>query len=272
MADFGKTFGEAFRFGLNAKRILPFFILNLIALSVVFMFINAFVNALPLIGVLSFESIVWVFLSYFIGFIVIGGVVLIIVWLANLYFRAAVVDNARNYWKKKNAPLSISFDIARKKFWSVLGATILVVAISVAVSMVPIIGGIISLIISWFFLFIVQFIVISNKNAFGSLKNGYMLFMKNKLDVFFFWLILLIISLLLFVIAMIPIMIVAFPIIIEFLQVSVSGGNVLSLLPFVKQHMAGLFAGSVVSMAILSYVTVFQEGASTFFFMKIKKK
>jgi hypothetical protein len=245
---------------------------------VVFAFINIFLDAFPNLiasGITSASAGLSLFImlfTYFFGFIIIGGIVLIIVWLAHLYFQAAVVDNARKYMTKKSTPLSGSFDIAKKKFWSVFGATVLATVIAVIAGMVPVIGGIIALVLSWFFLFILQFVVIANKNAVDSLKHSYGFFMKNKLDVFLFWLILMLVSLLLFIVAMIPLMIAAFPIILAFLQIAISNGSFLSLMPLIKQNMVNLFVGGIVSMAILSYITVFQEGASTFFFMQKTKK
>lgn len=268
MVNFGKIFGEAFRFGFSANRLLPFFIVNVLILSLIFLFIDSVAAILPqLVGSVpvAILSIIITAIPFVLGF----G----ILFLIQLYFMAAITDNAKYYWTKKPKPLSSSYNIAYKKYISVLAAVILSSLIGVAVSLIPFAGWLIAIIISWFFLFIVQFVVLTNTGAVDSLSRGYRLFMDSKLDVFLFWLLTALIGIALFIVALIPLAVVAIPFLLVAFQSLSSGEGLASLLSLIKQNLMPLFAGGVITMAIMSYATVFQEGAKTFFFLeKVKTK
>jgi len=265
-ADFGKIFGKALRYAFSFDRILPFFVVDLIIVVSILVFLNSLVNAmlyfggdfssLPLVGQASVGS--------FFSTLLIFAIIIIVLVLVQLFFSGAIADNARLSYGKKEQHITSSFAAVKKRYWSILGATILTGLISSAVNIVPYIGWIISFIVSWFFIFIVQAVIISNKGAVDALKDSYKLFMKNKLDVIVFWLLLAIIGFAIFLIALLPVGIIMLPIILS--------AKTLSAMALIKSSMPLILICGVIFAAFLAYMNVFQEAARTFFYLNVRKK
>jgi len=275
-ADFGKTFSSAFKYAFAFRRILPFFLINLILVAFIFIFIDSATNLLPLLVSNAWSSIP---ISTILYATLIFLAVIAVTTLMRIFFQATITDNARFYWQKKKKGLSKSFPTGRK-YITVLFALILAGIISSFVSAIlqyiPI-GGVFlamiaSILLGLIFLFLIQIIVISNKGVVNSLKEGYRLFMRNKLDVFLFWLVLIILSLLILLVAIIPILIAAVPIIGLLIESVTAGSAILeNLIPLIKSNMLSLGIASIISSLILAYMSVFQESAKTFFYMQKKK-
>lgn len=265
-ADFGKIFGKALRYAFSFDRMLPFFVVDLMLIVSMLVFINSLVNAmlyfggdfssLPLAGQASVGS----FLSTLSVFIII----FIVLALVQLFLSGAIADNARLSYGKKEQHITSSFAIVKKRYWSIVGATILTGLISFAVNIIPYIGWLISFIVPWFFIFIIQAVIISNKGAVDALKDSYKLFMKNKLDVIIFWLLLAIIGFAIFLIALLPIGIILLPIILS--------AKTLSAMALIESSMPLILICCVIFSAFLAYMNVFQEAARTFFYLGVKKK
>ncbi len=264
--DFGKIFGKALRYAFSFDKMLPFFVIDLMIVVSILVFLNSLINAalyfggdfssLPLAGqasVVSFLSTIFVFI-----------IIIIVLAMIQLFFSGAIADNARLSYGKKEQHITSSFAAVKKRYWSIVGATVLTGLISFAVNIVPFIGWLISFIVSWFFIFIVQAVIISNKGAVDALKDSYKLFMKNKLDVIVFWLLLAIIGFLIFLIALVPITIVLLPIIVS--------AKTLSAMALIKSSMPLILICGVILSAFLAYMNVFQEAARTFFYLNVKKK
>ena len=267
--NFSKVFGNAFRYSFSFQRILPFFVLNLIIVGILLLLLNNLATIIPnLTGVAgiiapSVNSILYFYL-YFMVFI-------IVFFLIKLFFVGVIIDDAKKYPKKKK--LSSSFGIVKKKYMSILGASLLVAVIAGLAGSIPILGAFLSIIVSWLFLFIVPFIILKNKSAIDSLKESYNLIMKNKADVFLFWLLLLVLGVLIFLVSLIPLAISSFSILVPLYQVYLEGTiNMTAILTIVQQNLGYLTVGAVISSIGLAYMSVFQESAKTFFFLQKKKR
>ena len=281
--NFSKTFSSAFRYAFDFNRLLPFFIINLVMVAFIIFFIDSIIDFLPAIissnwaGV-SIANLIYTALAFVI--------IILITVLLRIYFQAAIADNARFYWQDKRKDLTKSFPTG-SKYLTVLFALILAMIITVLVSgflgLIHIIGPflsiIVSIILSLIFMFLIQIVVISNKGALDAIKEGYGLFMKNKFDVFIFWLVLNILSIVILIVAVFPILIafisIAAPLLDSLIAQpgSVDGAKLIAdAIPLVKANLLNLGIASILSALIFSYLTVFQESAKTFFYMQKKRK
>ncbi len=261
---YGEIFGNAFKYAFSFRRVLPFFILNVLLLGVALFFID---NASMFIADIGY--------NYYIGdllYLMLGFIAFVFVYsLVSLFFVGAIIDDAKHYPRKKN--LSKSFAVAKKKYLSILLASILVAIISSIAGYLPFIGWIASIAVTLVFLFVLQFIIISNKRAIDSLKWSYKLFMKNKADVIIFWIFLAVIGFALLVVALVPIILSILPEVIPASQLYAQGmTDFASLMALVKSELSYFAAGSIVASVVFSYMKVFQEAATTFFFLQKKKR
>jgi hypothetical protein len=264
--DFGKIFGKALRYSFSFDRMLPFFVIDLLIILSIIIFVDSIVNVIPYMGMdltklpLAVQGSMVGFVSIALGFIAI----IVILSLISLFLSGVITDNARLAYGKKEKHITASFGIAKKKYWSILGATILVMIITWIANLVPFIGWIITIVVSWLFLFIIQSVIIANKGAVDALKDSYNLFMKNTRGVLIFWLMFSIIGILIILVALIPVGIIALPIIFS--------AKSLSIMTLLRSNMILVFVCGVILAAFLAYLSVFQEAARTFFYLNIKKK
>ncbi len=279
--NFGKTFSSALRYALSLKRILPFFLINLIVAAFVFVFIDYAVDILPMVISGSFTSIPITTLIYAtLAFVAIIGVTA----LLRIYVQAAITDNAASYWQKKRKKLTKSFPGSRK-YITVLLALVLAGVISSIITAVlayiPTAGNFLSALASilfgLIFLFIIQIVVISNKGVVDSIKAGYALFMKSKLDVLVFWIVLVILSIIIALVAIIPIAVALIPVIGLLAEsLIVPGASTAAILgdiiPLIKANMLSIAVASIITSFIIAYLSVFQEAAKTFFYLQKKKR
>jgi hypothetical protein len=249
----------------------------------VLLFIDSVISYLPLMILqnawtsTAITSILYAALAFFI--------VIAITALVKIFFQAVITDDARFYWQKERKRLSKSFPIAKKKYLTVLlvliFAGIISGFVSIILQFIPVAGGVLAFIASFLlaliFLFLIQIIIISNKGVVNSIKEGYNLFMKSKLDVFLFWLVLAILSVIIVIIAIIPMAVVLIPVIAQLVE-SFAVSNTADvaaalgyLIPMIKANMLIFAVAGIVSTFIFSYLSVFQESAKTFFYMQKKR-
>jgi len=280
--DFGRVFSSALSYAFGLKRLLPFFVLNLAMVAFALVFINSIVDIAPLLISGGASAAPWLNIA---GAVLSLLILMVVISLVRIFYQGVITDNARAYWQKKNVKLSKSYPIAKKKYITILLALILSGVISFFVSFVFAFAGTVgaflslvaSFILSLIFLFLIQIIIISNKGVLDSIREGYRLFTKNILDVFVFWLILMVLSLLIVVVALIPVFVALIPVIAPLVE-SASGsvtygaefaGEIISA---VKSNMLGLGIAGVISALIIAYMQAFQEAAKTFFYMQKKKR
>ncbi len=262
MADFGKAFGEAFRYAWSPRKVLPFFVIGLIILVTLLFTAKAVITVYP-----TFQSHGQIASSfYFIQIILIDAFVFLIVGFACVYFKGAIIDNSRHFYSGKNKELN--YNNASAKYLSVLGAVVLAAIIAALAGMIPILGIALMIIVSWLFFYVMQAVMISDETATGSLKKSYAVFMENKLNTILFWILLAIISFAIFLVALIPLMMGALPAIAALAK----GASITTIMIAIENNLYALFAGGVVTVAILSYLIVFETSAKTFFYMQLVKQ
>ncbi len=260
-ADFGNIFGKAFGCAWSLKRMLPFFVVNLVILAGLLAFLDrgiGFFESLVLktATIESVMTFVPVALALFLG--------LIVVFFIMLYLQAGLVDNARNFYNKKEISFAKSLTAIRPKYMSVVGATLLTVLVAFILGSIPFIGFIFALVISWMFLVYMPSIIIGSKRAVDSVRDSYMVFMDNKMQTFLFWLLLTIMGLVLLVLALIPAGLSILPVILS--------GTKIGILAALKSNISLLAVGGIISAFCLAYVQVFQESAKAFYYIEVKKK
>ena len=265
--DLGKIMGTAFRYAFSLNRILPYFVINLFILAGIIVLLTSAVNIIPMMMQLEGSSMMYA--GQFIASVLLFIIAIIIISLVKVLVDSAVADNSRNFWAGKDKFLSSSYDIAKKKYLSVLGAVILVGIITTFISMIPYVGWLISMISGIMLLFVIQAVVIGGKNATESLSESYNIFRKDILNTLLFWILLVTLILTFFVLALIPVVIAALPAIMAFVS---NGGNFMSIIPLLQQNMTGIVMGGVIGCAILAYAEAFSQAATSFFYMSSKKK
>lgn len=269
-----KTIGEAFRFAISLKRMLPYIATMFVVYSsILYLMLNAY-NFLMAKGAASALLPSFGLYALFLNLLVFI-VVIIAVALVTLWVNGAMTDQAAIYPKSKK--LSASFRYARSKYLTILFATILIGVVSFVVSLfvsfIPIISGILtnlaSVVIGLIFFFIYPAIIIGKKSAVDSLKHSYNVFMKNRLEVFVVWL-------LAAAIALIVIVLFALPA-IAWLLIGIISSQAFDLQAIVSQ--AVLMAQSpyiILFLLIFSigmgFVAVFSVGVQTKLYMNLKKR
>ena len=267
--DIGKAVGDALRSSLSLRKILPIFLLGVIAVILIFAIVMALFGSFQNFAAgTTAQKTTTAFL--FLGFILFAFVVLVIVFLLSLFFEGALTDQARRWVAGKDAALSLSYPIAKRKYFSMLGATLLTVLIGFLVGIIPFVGFILSIVVSWFFLFLIPIIIVDDENATSSLEKGYRLFMNHKGHVILIWLVLIALTIVLGLLALIPFIIAALPLISAFVITAIQGGSFAGFGALVSQNLGALFIGAIVTVFLFSYVIVVSINATTFFYLQLK--
>lgn len=267
--DFGKIFSKAFYYSFSFNRVLPFFIVNVIMISSILYFLDYLIDIIPLIsaGYMSAMGIVSTSILFILIYIALA--------MVNLFISGAVTDNARLSWEKKEKSITASFGIAKKKYLSILGASLIAAIISSLVTVIPYIGWLAAIVVSWIFLFIIPSIIVSNKKAVDALRDSYEIFIKQKFNVFLFWLLLVIIVLAVFtVFVIIPVILLAMPVLTQMIPATVDNTAISDseiFMDFLRENIGIFYIAGIFIAAVLAYLSVLQDSAKAFFYMSVKK-
>ncbi len=259
---YSSSIGKALRFAFMPKRWLPFFILDG---AFALLLLSYASSLLPLLfgmqNPLSFSQLLGT---------AAPALALAILWgLGRVWLIASLI---RQSWKEKE--YSKSFRISPEKYLHVLAAIVIVAIISSLVSLVPLIGWILSIIVSLMFLFALQGIVIKDKGPVESLKDSYAIFRKNTLDVFLIWLIISIISIVIAGAFMFPAMAFALGLLSPSIHAAAGATDTSSLAALLEplfQNLPLLAALGAVMLAGLSITQVFGIKAQTEFYLQFRK-
>ncbi|MBI3190867.1 hypothetical protein HYZ41_04145 [archaeon] len=258
-ANIGKAIGTAISCGASLKRMFPFFVVNLIYLVTIAAFFDAAATFLK-----DAASGEFVKIFAFLPNLAMVAIVFIIMFFVSLFLQAGLVDNARNYWNKKEVKFGKSLKTVRPMYISLVGASILVVVISLILNIVSLIGWLLSLVASWFFIVVTQSVILSKKNAVSALEDSYNVFMKNKWQTFAFWLVLVVLSVVFSVLAFVPVLLAALP--------ALAAASTIGFIAAFKANFSLFIIGGIVSSFFLAFVTTFSESAKTFYYMQVKKR
>jgi hypothetical protein len=270
MVDYGKALSKGLSFGINPKRWLQFFILDLVFLSIGLAV--ALPNLSEIIPVMMGGSQDLAGAVQIAGFAVSIMLVFIVWVLIRLWFMGAIVHQS---YKGKDK-ISKSFSVAGRKYLHILVAIIIVTIIAGAVSIIPYVGWIIAIVISWIFFFVLQGIVVSNMGFVGTLQNSYRMFRNRPLQVFLAWLLIAIVTLVIYFVFSIPMLILMFWAIIPIIP-SLAGAQmppeaISALSQMLYTNLPALIVVGVIALIGFAISQVFTLKAQTEFYQQLKKK
>ncbi|MBU0898890.1 MAG: hypothetical protein KKB03_03040 [Nanoarchaeota archaeon] len=259
--EHGKILKKSLKFAIQPKRWLPFFILDLIFLSVGIFYTLLNVSIISNIFAAATGSLASLGALMQFGFVLI---LLFTVWvLVKIWLQTSIIHQS---YKEKD--YNKSFRIGLKKYPSVLAAVIVIGLISGLIGMIPFIGSILSIIIGLMFFFTLPIIVVKNKGFSEALNASLKIFKKKAFDVFIIWLLLAIIS-------MAIATIFALPLLILFINVFVAAGTLSSeaVFPYIIQmaqaYLPIVVLGSIILLMGMSITSVFSLKAQTEFYLKM---
>lgn len=259
--DLGEIFSKAISCGFSFKRILPFFIISLVFIFMIFASAESFIS---LAKASENKDVQMSMMVSFVPSIFLMILVFVIAMFVYIYFICGLIDNAKKFWSKKEVSFMDSLKAAKPFYFSLLLATLLVGIISGFLGMIPFFGTLLTIILSWLFLVYQQSIIIGKKKVIASLEDSYNIFMENKFQTILFWIIIVIVSMVFFILAIAPFIISAMPAMIMMSSIG-------ALAAF-RANMLLLLIGAFCSGFLVSFVIVFSESAKTFYYMQVTKK
>ncbi len=267
--DYGKIISKAFHFSYQPRRWLPLFVADaaflLIALAVFMSNTDVIVGmatvdaaeTVDMALAASVMNIVLVFVLLFAVFMVI-----------RLWVTGAIVHQS---YKEKESKKS--WVIARKRLITIIIVTILTGAIGVIGGMIPVVGWLVSLVISWIFLFVLQAVIIDNLGAIESMKKSYQIFVKAPFEVFALWLILIVISISMAILFAIPLMASFMGSFVTLAMTeAASVESMMLLILAVQERLVEFVALGLLALVGISIATVLAIKAQTEFYLKAGKK
>jgi len=256
----GASIGAALRCAASPKRVVPFFAVNLVYLL---MIVALFDSLSALIVAASTHTLTGGLIVQFVPAFAAAVLVVVVMFFVSLYFKAGLMDNAGNFWRKKEVKFSQSLRSIRPMYLSFVGSAILAGVISGIFSLIPIVGALISLVLSWLFFLTIPSVILGKKDAVGSLQESYHIFMKEKWQTFLMWLSVVVLVVLLALVALIPLAVFGLPAILAIRAVGVIAA--------IRANMGLLVIGGIISSYLLAYMTVFSESAKAFYYVQVKK-
>lgn len=264
--DYGKALGNGLRFCIQPRRWLPFFVLDLVFVSIFLAMLalnaSAITTALLMVRVNPMAI-------FSLGTLILGIVVLFgIWWLLRLWIVGAVLHQA---YKEKE--FNKSFTVGKQKFLSILAVIVVVSIISAAVNMIPFIGWILALVVAWIFFFSLQGVVVSGLGFARALENSYKIFRKTPFKVFLMWLIVTIIAMVITLVFLIPAFMMFSDLFTGMASTGASGTAILIALMLVLQtNILVIALVGIIGLIGTSLSQCFTLKAQTEFYLQLKKK
>ncbi len=264
MVEHSKVVKEGFKFSLDPKRWLPFFVTD----SLFFMIVIGYVliNLFKMKFIFSKGINEFLMFSSVLGMMTVLFFVLILYALVRIYIQGALIHQSI-----KPKEFDKSWTISKKRYLSLLATVFMIALISSLVGMVPYIGWIFSIIVSLVFFFALPAVILDKIGFSDALSKSYNIFRKKAGDVFVVWLIIATVSMVIFFIFSIPLFSVLFTMFFPFIigARNSMGPEVISLLVsgvwILVPSFVILFIGNSVSK-------VFGIYAISNFYQEFKKK
>lgn len=175
--EWPSTIKRAARFCMQPKRFLPFFITDLLVITVAFLLVGSV--AMPYAG-LEAETLPPEVVSA-VGILA----ALFIAWfLASLWIMGAVIHQS-----SKPKEFDKSWRVSARRFPNLLAVTIVVGIITFLLSSVPYIGLLLSIITSLAFLLVNQFVVVGGTGFYEAMAKSVKALRYKSLSIFLAWLI-----------------------------------------------------------------------------------
>lgn len=266
MASFGNIILDSLKFSIQPKRWLQFFVIDAIfLLAIIALFVGNMTPMMDLLltattSVAAATSIVGYFLLLLVGFIIWSFV--------KLYFVGAIVHQSSSPKEK----IGKSLEVSKQRYLSLLAVSIVIGLITTAVSIVPLIGWILAIIVGLIFFFVVPSVIVKKLSFDNSMRDSYQIFKKKKVDVFFIWLATAIIGIVIVGIFAIPGLFVILGVVAPLVG-QLSATTMLSIVMINLLTNIWILVGAAFILLVgLSISNVFVLKATTDFYLEIKKK
>ncbi len=197
---------KSFRFSFQLKKFLPYFVFQLVVFAFMAIPIWNMIKAATM-GNLNALSVAAAFASNF-GTMMLGVLVAIVL---GVLVQGTYIHNYR--FKKS---LKKSFNFAKKKFWSLLGVMLAIAVLTTIASLIPVLGWLLSLIVTLALIFGFQAVVLNNMGFSKAIKKSWNIFRKNWLGVLVAVIVMSVISIVIAFLFAIPMLFVLFSAIASF--------------------------------------------------------
>jgi len=189
--DYPKIMSKAFHFSYQPKRWIPFFFLDAIfGFFALFIFLNSSDAIMDIVtNSMAQPSDVGSTMLILNGMLY-AGIVFVLWALVRIWISGAIIHQSH---KEKES--NKSWNISKNKLLPMIIATFLTSVIGMIGGFIPTVGWVVSLVLGWMFMFIIQAIIIDNLDSVESIKKSYHIFTKSPFDIFIIWLLVLIVSL-----------------------------------------------------------------------------
>ncbi len=263
--DYAEPLKKAFRFCMEPKRWLPFFIVDLAFLSVAITLILA--NSLFFLYLIA--GIQDISLLEGAGVFFLELIALFIAWvLVSIWISGALIHQG---YKEKE--FGKSWTVSRKKYLSLLGVTAVTALIAFIGGIVPYVGWVISIFVGLAFFFGMQSVIVKGNGFMKALKDSWKVFRHQPFKVFLMWLLIAALALLIIVVFAIPILALLFNIVKDF---TASGGNIttdtiMNLVFTIENQLPLLVVSGIIFVLGMAISRAFSIKAQTEFYLQLKK-
>lgn len=258
----GATLKNGLNFCWYPKRWLPFFVLDFLIIFGIFTFIYYNITSLIYISAALTTQDISLLLSYLPLFLSI--IILLILWFfLRLWITGAVIHQSYKAKEFRN-----SYNIAYKKYLSLIGVALVISILNYLFGLIPWVGFILTILITLIFFFAFQGVIIKSSGFYEALINSWKIFKNNILRVFIMWLLIAIISLLIISIFSIPIVALFL-----FILANVSiESPLLSFLLSIQSNLPFLIITGIIFLIGTAISNVFSLKTQTEFYLQIVKK
>ncbi|NIO21444.1 MAG: hypothetical protein GTN76_12065 [Candidatus Aenigmarchaeota archaeon] len=263
--NWSKPLGDGIKFGFHPKRWLQLLVVDIVFLSVILsVFYFSLSDIAYVISSMGTEAGRFLALSL-LSYIWIPILVFFLWFLVRIWMQGAIVYQS---WKTKDKEIGKSWRYACRKYPSILVAIIIVALISILFSIVPYVGWILSIIISWIFYFALQAIIIRNTGFYEGLDDSYKIFRKNAFEVIIIWLLIVIVNIVIVAIFALPFVSLLFANLFYLAKTTGVG----SIFLMFRDQMALFVTSGLILFIGVSISTAFTMKAQVEFYLQFKKR
>jgi hypothetical protein len=197
--NWSEPIGKGFSFGLKPRMWLQIFITDIIFASIALAYIYLNFSGISQIisaGVQGDPAT--------LGSMLMHAAVIVLIAMPWFLLRLLLYSEITHQAFREKETISKSINYSLKKYPSMLAAMIVIVLISSLISMIPVAGIFLAVVVGWLFIFSCIIIITENRGFYQGLSGSYNTFRKYPLEVVLVWLITGIISALVFSVFMIP--------------------------------------------------------------------
>jgi len=264
MANFGDAIRKGLFFSIDPRRWLPLLAVDMLFLGTIFYFILRSPGLMILSSAMPGTASPQI-AGAVLGFLFLGAAWLII----RTWIMGALVQQARHGDRIKE-----SYYIAVGRLHKIIISIIIVSIMSMALSLIPWFGWLISIILAWMFLFLIQGIMLDNLGVVSTFKNSFKMFQKSPMDIFLTWALISIVSFaIMSIFIIVPLLILSIGFALQLLSLaSLAGPASPGTINYITQNLPIISALGVVFLMGMELTQVFSIGAQTDVYIQLKKK